>query len=66
VIRSRIPSIAAMVNKTIDDIEAELNQIGRPLANDAGVSTTSVLENVFLRTIFSGRSSEVLQCCSIV
>jgi len=38
VIRSRIPSILAMINKTIDDIEAELNQIGRPLANDAGVS----------------------------
>jgi len=27
-----------MINKSIDDIEAELNQIGRPLANDAGVS----------------------------
>ena len=38
VIRQRIPGIAAMINKTIDDIEAELNQIGRPLANDAGVS----------------------------
>ena len=36
VIRARIPSIAAMINKTTDDIEAELNQIGRPLANDAG------------------------------
>jgi hypothetical protein len=38
VIRQRIPGIAAMINKTIDDIEVELNQIGRPLANDAGVS----------------------------
>ena len=37
VIRSRIPSILAMINKSIDDIEAELNQIGRPLANEAGV-----------------------------
>lgn len=37
VIKSRIPSILAMINKSIDDIEAELNQIGRPLANDAGV-----------------------------
>lgn len=39
-IRQKIPGIAAMINKTIDDIEAELNQIGRPLANDAGVSGT--------------------------
>lgn len=38
VIKSRIPSIQAMINKSIDEIEMELNQIGRPLANDAGVS----------------------------
>ncbi|KAG0556007.1 hypothetical protein KC19_11G019300 [Ceratodon purpureus] len=44
VIRSRIPSIAAMINKTIDDIEAELNQIGRPLANDAGAQLYTILE----------------------
>ncbi|KAG0555997.1 hypothetical protein KC19_11G019000 [Ceratodon purpureus] len=44
VIRSRIPSITAMINKTIDDIEAELNQIGRPLANDAGVSCNPAQE----------------------
>lgn len=39
VIKSRIPSILAMINKSIDEIEAELNQIGRPLANDAGVNS---------------------------
>lgn len=38
VIKSRIPSILAMINKMIDEIETELNQIGRPLSNDAGVS----------------------------
>lgn len=41
VIKSRIPSILAMINKSIDEIEGELNQIGRPLANDAGVSILS-------------------------
>jgi hypothetical protein len=35
-----------MINKSIDEIEAELNQIGRPLANDAGVNT------LFLCTVF--------------
>jgi hypothetical protein len=40
-----------MINKTIDDIETELNQIGRPLANDAGVSLNSALGG-FLTTFF--------------
>jgi len=44
VIKSRIPSILAMINKSIDDIEAELNQIGRPLANDAGAQLYTILE----------------------
>lgn len=37
VIKARMPGILAMINKMIDDIETELNQIGRPLSNDAGV-----------------------------
>ncbi|KAG0556376.1 hypothetical protein M758_11G047200 [Ceratodon purpureus] len=44
VIKSRIPSILAMINKSIDEIEAELNQIGRPLANDAGAQLYTILE----------------------
>jgi hypothetical protein len=42
VIKARIPSILAMINKSIDEIEAELNQIGRPLADDAGVNMLSL------------------------
>jgi hypothetical protein len=30
-----------MINKQIDELETELNQIGRPLANDAGVQVSS-------------------------
>ncbi|CAM6046667.1 unnamed protein product [Sphagnum compactum] len=44
VIKARIPSILAMINKSIDEIETELNQIGRPLANDAGAQLYTVLE----------------------
>jgi hypothetical protein len=40
-IKARIPSIQAMINKQIDELETELNQIGRPLANDAGVQFSS-------------------------
>ncbi|CAM6040796.1 unnamed protein product [Sphagnum compactum] len=44
VIKARIPGILAMINKSIDEIETELNQIGRPLANDAGAQLYTVLE----------------------
>lgn len=69
VIRARIPSIAAMINKTIDDIEAELNQIGRPLANDAGVSCSSGLGS-FVSFDMSlemtlGRFLEAFKCLTV-
>jgi hypothetical protein len=38
VIRARIPSIIAMINKTIDELEAELDRMGRPIGGDQGVS----------------------------
>lgn len=40
VIRAKIPSIVAMINKTIDEIEAQLDKLGRPIGGDAGVRTT--------------------------
>ena len=38
VIKARIPSIQALINKTIDELENEMNQLGRPIAVDGGVS----------------------------
>lgn len=46
-----------MINKSIDEIEAELNQIGRPLANDAGVSSWTFCQIDFYET------TEV--CCNL-
>lgn len=37
VIRQKIPSIVALINKSIDEINAELDRIGRPIAVDSGV-----------------------------
>lgn len=37
VIKAQIPSILSLVNKTIDELEGEMNQLGRPIAVDAGV-----------------------------
>lgn len=38
VIKSRIPSILSLINKSIEELERELDRMGRPVAVDAGVS----------------------------
>ena len=40
VIRAKIPSIIAMINKRNDEIEAQLDKLGRPIGGDAGVRVT--------------------------
>jgi cell division ATPase FtsA len=49
VIRQRIPSIIALINKTIDELNAELDRIGRPIAVDSGVRTQTIVEINLLR-----------------
>ncbi|XP_039127174.1 dynamin-related protein 1C isoform X2 [Dioscorea cayenensis subsp. rotundata] len=44
VIRSRIPSIIALINKTISELEAELDRLGRPIGVDAGAQLYTILE----------------------
>ncbi|PKA45733.1 Dynamin-related protein 5A [Apostasia shenzhenica] len=41
VIKSRIPGIQSLINKTILDLETELSRLGKPIAADAGVSLQS-------------------------
>ncbi|TYH53157.1 hypothetical protein ES332_D09G079100v1 [Gossypium tomentosum] len=36
VIKSRIPNIQSLINKTIDELETELSHLGKPIAADAG------------------------------
>jgi len=50
-IRVRIPRIASLINKNIDELVAEMTRLGRPVAVDAGVrrffflpSTTDVFK----------------------
>ncbi|GER37190.1 dynamin, partial [Striga asiatica] len=40
----RIPSIIALINKTIDELNAELDRIGRPIAVDGGAQLYTILE----------------------
>ncbi|KAM0854446.1 hypothetical protein ACQ4PT_050430 [Festuca glaucescens] len=49
VIKAKIPSIIAMINKTVDEIEAELDRLGRPIGGDAGVHL--VLKELVRRSI---------------
>ncbi|KAH9306600.1 hypothetical protein KI387_011004, partial [Taxus chinensis] len=41
VIKARIPSIISLINKTIDELESEMDHLGRPVAVDAGVMAAS-------------------------
>lgn len=44
VIRARIPSITSLINKTIDELESEMDHLGRPIGSDAGAQLYLVLE----------------------
>ncbi|CAK9172640.1 unnamed protein product [Ilex paraguariensis] len=44
VIKARIPGLVSLINKNIDDLEAELDHLGRPLALDAGAQLYTILE----------------------
>ncbi|XP_010524455.1 PREDICTED: dynamin-related protein 1E [Tarenaya hassleriana] len=44
VIRARIPSILSLINKTIEELERELDHLGRPIAVDAGAQLYTILE----------------------
>ncbi|KAK1273123.1 Dynamin-related protein 1E [Acorus gramineus] len=44
VIKARIPSITSLINKSIDELEVEMNHLGRPIAVDAGAQLYTILE----------------------
>ncbi|XWS62086.1 hypothetical protein CRYUN_Cryun07bG0181000 [Craigia yunnanensis] len=44
IIRARLPSITSLINKTIDELEAELFHLGRAVAVDAGAQLYTILE----------------------
>lgn len=42
VIKAQIPNITSLINKTVDELESEMIQIGRPISIDAGVGLSSI------------------------
>uniref|UniRef100_A0A0C9RIS4 TSA: Wollemia nobilis Ref_Wollemi_Transcript_15527_2462 transcribed RNA sequence n=1 Tax=Wollemia nobilis TaxID=56998 RepID=A0A0C9RIS4_9CONI len=44
VIKARIPSIVSLINKTVDELEREMDHLGRPIAVDAGAQLYTILE----------------------
>ncbi|XP_015085921.1 dynamin-related protein 1E-like [Solanum pennellii] len=44
VIKARVPAILSLINSSIDELEAEMNYLGRPVAIDASAQLYSILE----------------------
>ncbi|KAL8495753.1 hypothetical protein ACS0TY_019755 [Phlomoides rotata] len=44
VIRAKIPSITSLINKSIEELESELDHLGRPISFDAGAQLYMILE----------------------
>ncbi|KAK3016759.1 hypothetical protein RJ639_006432 [Escallonia herrerae] len=44
VIKARIPGMMSLINKSIDDLEEELNHLGKPAAVDSGAQLYTILE----------------------
>ncbi|KAL5551232.1 hypothetical protein UlMin_001408 [Ulmus minor] len=44
VIKARLPGIASLINKSIDELKRELDYLGRPVAIDAGAQLYIILE----------------------
>lgn len=44
VIKAQIPSITSLINKSIDELESEMDHLGRPIAVDAGAQLYTILE----------------------
>ncbi|XP_049402133.1 phragmoplastin DRP1E-like [Solanum stenotomum] len=44
VIRAKIPGIISVINKSIDELESEMDLLGRPISVDAGAQLYTILE----------------------
>ncbi|KAJ7945054.1 dynamin-like protein [Quillaja saponaria] len=44
VIKSKIPGIQSLINKTVADLEAELSRLGKPIATDDGGKLYAIME----------------------
>lgn len=44
VIRAKLPRITSVINKSIDELESEMDRLGRPISVDAGAQLYTILE----------------------
>ncbi|KAE9617940.1 hypothetical protein Lal_00037912 [Lupinus albus] len=62
VIRARIPSITSLINKSVEELESEMEHLGRPIALDAGAQLYTILglcrafERIFKEHLDGGRA----------
>lgn len=61
VIRAKIPGITSVINNGIDELESEMDHLGRPIAVDAGAQLYTILElcrafdKIFMEHLDGGR-----------
>nr|XP_004516265.2 dynamin-related protein 1E-like [Cicer arietinum] len=65
VIRARIPSITSLINRSIEELESEMDHLGRPIAVDAGAQLYTILElcrafeRIFKEHLDGGRGDRI-------
>ncbi|KAK9947411.1 hypothetical protein M0R45_003037 [Rubus argutus] len=57
VIKTKIPGIQSLINKTIHELESELSRLGKPIATDAGGKLYAIME---ICRLFDGTYKEHL------
>jgi hypothetical protein len=66
VIKSRIPGLQSLITKTIAELETELTRLGKPIANDAGVSLEFAHSLIRTQSLDrSKRTSDEFLCIAI-
>lgn len=61
VIKSRIPGLQSLINKTIIELETELSRLGKPIATDAGVSMPFLVLQFLLGLMYHGETQTILK-----
>ena len=66
VIKSRIPGLQSLITKTIAELETELNRLGKPIANDAGVSLEFTYSLIRTHSLAQNKHTSAKFLCIVI